>query len=222
MKDIKAVLFDFDGTLAVINIDFLLMRKEILEIIAAYGIPADGLSGLFALEMVEVGRELIVRRDPGLEDAYLRETSDLIRDMELKGARGGRLFSGVRQMLTALKAAGIRTGVVTRNCLEAVTEIFPDIHDFCGAVVTRETAGKVKPHPGHLIAALQHLRILPGDAAMVGDHPMDVQSGKTAGAFTVGVLTGYGDWASLREAGADLIIASAVELPDHLPALLPS
>ena len=216
MRPIEAVLFDFDGTLAVINIDFPLMRRSILEIILSYGIEADGLAELFVLEMIEAGRVRIVQRDPGLEEVYLKRASALVRDMELAGARRGELFSGVRQMLSALKSSGTQTGVVTRNCLDAVMEIFPDINDFCGIVVSREMAENVKPHPGHLMTALQRLQVSPAMAAMVGDHPMDVQSGKKAGVFTIGVLTGYADRAALSAAGADLIIDSAVELPKYL------
>jgi phosphoglycolate phosphatase-like HAD superfamily hydrolase len=37
-SNIKTIIFDFDGTLAKLNIDFDLMRKTILEIIFSYNI----------------------------------------------------------------------------------------------------------------------------------------------------------------------------------------
>jgi phosphoglycolate phosphatase-like HAD superfamily hydrolase len=37
-SNIKTIIFDFDGTLAKLNIDFDLMRKTILEIISSYNI----------------------------------------------------------------------------------------------------------------------------------------------------------------------------------------
>ncbi len=219
MKKFDSILFDFDGTLAVINIDFPMMRRSILDTIVSYGVDPDGLGNLFALEMMEAGREIIAREKPPLEKEYLERTENLIREIELEGAKTGQLFSGVREMLGQMKSCGIKTGVVTRNCLDAVTGLFPDIQQFCDIVVTRETAGKSKPHPDHLYAALKCLGTLPCEAAIVGDHPMDIQAGKTAGTFTIGVLTGYGSRETLQQAGADLIFQSAPELVRYLPQI---
>lgn len=222
MTRIEAILFDFDGTLAAISIDFPMMRRSILDIIVSYGIKPDGLADLFALEMVEAGREIIAVRDSGCEREYLRKTSKLIRDMEIQGAKEGRLFQETQSMLRNLRARGFKTGVVTRNCLDAITTIFPGIDRFCDTVVTRETPGRVKPHPDHLLAALDRLGTVPESAAVVGDHPMDIRSGKAAGVFTVGVLTGYGTAESLTLAGADLIVQSAAEILKHIsPSLRP-
>ena len=94
-------------------------------------------------------------------------------------------------MLTALKKRKIKAGVVTRNCQAAVTTVFPDIFDYFNTVITREMTSNVKPHPEHLLVALQSLGVAPESSSMVGDHPMDIKIGKHAGALTIGVLTGY-------------------------------
>ena len=120
-------------------------------------------------------------------------------------------------MLGDLETRNIKAGVVTRNCQEAVREIFPDIDSFCKVVITREFAGNVKPHPEHLRITLEKLGTAPEHSVMVGDHPMDISVGKKMGTYTVGVLTGYSGTDALREAGADLIIESAAEITDYLP-----
>ena len=51
---------------------------------------------------------------------------------------------------------------------------------------------------------LKQLDVPPGEAAMVGDHPMDIRAGKEAGLRTIGVLTGYSQAEALHRAGADL------------------
>jgi phosphoglycolate phosphatase len=84
--------------------------------------------------------------------------------------------------------------------------IFPDIRDYCDAVVTRDDTVRVKPHPDHIRAVLRILNEEPARSAMVGDHPMDVVVGKEVGALSVGVLTGYSGIADLKSAGADLIL----------------
>ncbi|MEA1935449.1 MAG: HAD family hydrolase [Thermodesulfobacteriota bacterium] len=214
---IEAVVFDFDGTLAKLNIDFSLMRKTVLDLTAAYNVPMDGLSKLFVLEMIEAGGELISIHNPGSEGGYIKTANKLISNIEIEAAKKGELLDGIKRMLGDLETRNIKAGVVTRNCQEAVREIFPDIDSFCKAVITREFAGNVKPHPEHLRITLEKLGTAPEHSVMVGDHPMDISIGKKMGTYTVGVLTGYSGTDALCEAGADLIIESAAEITDYLP-----
>ena len=214
---IEAVIFDFDGTLAKLNIDFSFMRKTVLDLTAGYNVPMDGLSKLFVLEMIEAGGELISIHNPGSEGGYTEKANKLISNIEIEAAKKGELLDGIRRMLGDLETRNIKAGVVTRNCQEAVREIFPDIDSFCKAVITREFADNVKPHPEHLRITLEKLGTTPEHSVMVGDHPMDISVGKKMGTYTVGVLTGYSGADVLHEAGADLIIESAAEITDYLP-----
>ncbi|MBN2538935.1 MAG: HAD family hydrolase, partial [Deltaproteobacteria bacterium] len=123
---------------------------------------------------------------------------------------------GTEEMLRELRRRHIKIGIVTRNCMDAIRQIFPDIDSRCDAVITREYTARVKPHPDHLLTALCSLDTAPEFAAMVGDHPMDITVGRDVGAYTVGVLTGYSEAAPLRQAGADLIIERAPDITRYL------
>jgi len=213
-RHLTTIVFDFDGTLARLNIDFADMRRRILDLIARFNIPSDNLDNLFALEMVEAGRRNIAQVFPGNERNFVDQAYTLIRDIEMEGAMGGELFSGVEAMLKNLRDHQIKIGVVTRNCIEAVTHLYPEIQTTCDAVITREATKNVKPHPEQLLIALTALDTEPRAAAMVGDHPMDITIGKDVGTFTIGVLTGYAHEALLREAGADLILEAATEVTE--------
>lgn len=212
---LEAIVFDFDGTLAKLNIDFAMMKKSLSELISSYGVPAGEFSDLFALEMIEAGRRWLTERSIN-RDGYAEKTSRLIRDIEMEGARQGGLIGGVREMLTGLSSRGIKTAVVTRNCREAVTALFPDIGSYCGAVITREETFRVKPEPEHLRIALASIGAVPPSSAMVGDHPMDIEIGKKVGTWTIGVLTGYYNREGLMDAGADLVIESASDILDYI------
>jgi len=203
---LKAVVFDFDGTLALLNIDFKEMRRDILDLAASYGISEDGLEHLFVLEMITEMRDRIGRRRPGHEGAFSGRALRLVADRELAGADNSLLFPGVKEMFVELRRRGIKTGILTRNCLEAVTAIFPEIGEYSDAVVTRDDTERVKPHPDHIRTVLRILNEEPARCAMVGDHPMDILVGKEVGALSVGVLTGYSGIADLKGAGADLIL----------------
>lgn len=214
---IRAVVFDFDGTLAKLNINFPQMRRAVFDLIESYHIPLDKLDNLFVLEMIDEAEALIALQHPGEKNHFKEHAHSLIANIELEAAKKGELMHGTRDMLRSLKSRKIKTGVVTRNCLAAVTYVFPDIHAYCDVVVTREMTRKVKPHPEHLLTALTLLDVPPECATMVGDHPMDIALGKEVGACTIGVLSGYSSSNDLIEAGADIIIATAAGIIDVLP-----
>lgn len=215
---LRGVIFDFDGTLAKLNIDFSIMRQEVLDLIAGYRIPLppNGWRNLFVLEMIAAGAGLVSQYQPGKEAEFTERAHARIADIEIKAAQQGALFTGTRDLLTALQKDGFKTGVVTRNCLAAVQTLFPDIDQYTPVVITREHTPHVKPHPGHLMTALDRLNMTPGQAAIVGDHPMDIQTGTAAGAFTIGVLTGYSGREALELAGADMILNAATDIPAML------
>ena len=49
---IETIIFDFDGTLAKLNIDFKQMRDAVLKLISSYGIARNYLQTDFVLEMI--------------------------------------------------------------------------------------------------------------------------------------------------------------------------
>jgi len=112
----------------------------------------------------------------------------------------------------------VACGIITRNCRQAVLRVFPDAETVVGVVLTRDDAPHVKPDPRHLLAALDILGASPERSLMVGDHPMDVATGKAAGTLTAGVASGRIDLAELGRAAPDFLATSVATL---LPMLLP-
>ncbi len=216
VRHIDAVIFDFDGTLAKLNINFSRMRTGILDLIEACQVPSDGLNDLLVLEMIDAAASLISIKNPQQEKIFVQRANDLIVNIEIEAATKGELICGTRDMLSLLKERKIKTGVITRNCQTAVSSVFPDIGEYCDVVLTREMTHNVKPHPEHLMQALKALEVDPEFASIVGDHPMDIKIGKGAGAFTIGVLSGYSSSRDLMEAGADIIISKAADIVDLL------
>jgi phosphoglycolate phosphatase len=214
--NLHAVVFDFDGTLALLNIDFAEMRRDILDLAASYRIPKDGLEQLFVLEMIAEIRHRIGPESSGRDVLFASLAMELVTDRELAGAANSLLFPGVREMFRELRGRGIKTGILTRNCIEAVDAIFPDVRDYSDAVVTRDDTPRVKPDPEHIRVVLRRLGQDPFRSAMVGDHPMDITVGKEVGALAIGVLTGYSNADDLKAAGADLIIESVSEITAYL------
>jgi phosphoglycolate phosphatase len=209
----SAILFDFDGTLAHLNVDFGAMKAGLLSLLNGYGLDTDPFKDLYALEMVEAASDMLKPERVADSNSLRTQGLALIKEIEMEGARKGCLFTGVEEMFRILKNRNIKTSIVTRNCFDAVNCIFPDIESRCDAVITREFTDQVKPHPGHLATALVRLNISKGEkTVMAGDHPMDINAGKAVGAYTIGVLSGYSTESLLRCAGADLIMERITDL----------
>ena len=186
----SAILFDFDGTLATLNVDFGSMRTGLLSLIQSYQLDAGRFKDLYALEMIDAATEALALVRPAAVPILREECLHLIRNVEMEGARQGMLFDGIRNMFRILRNKNIKTAVVTRNCFDAVSCIYQGIEVECDAVVSREFTQRVKPHPQHLITTLTLLGVEASQAVMAGDHPMDISAGKAVGAYTIGVLSG--------------------------------
>lgn len=74
-------------------------------------------------------------------------------------------------------------------------------------VVTCEDVSAAKPDPEMILAALDFAEVQASDAAMLGDHGVDMQSAQAAGVpMRIGITHGFDDAATLRAAGATVVI----------------
>ena len=200
------MVFDFDGTLAELNIDFSVMRTAVLNLMAQSELSGSGISHLPVLELIAAAGREIARQNPQSQKPFLDAALKIVIEMEMDAAQRGRLYASTRAVLSELRARSVQIGVVTRNCRSAVYTVFPDIDRYCQAVLTREDPPHVKPHPDHLRAMLKVLGVSATDAVMIGDHPMDIQLGRETGTDTIGVLTGHAGREMLLRERPDLII----------------
>jgi HAD superfamily hydrolase (TIGR01509 family) len=109
-------------------------------------------------------------------------------------------------------------GVVTTRSHEEASAFLDqhDLHDYFDLVVTRESTKHLKPNPEPILYAASQLGLSPEQCAMVGDTPVDILSARRAGAWSIGVLCGFGERYELERSGAHLILASTSDLLPHL------
>jgi phosphoglycolate phosphatase len=208
----KAVVFDFDGTLAVLNIDFPGMRERIFDLMRRSGIKEEAIQEKYLLEIIDEVYQILWEKNPSDAETFYREAHDILHQVEMKAAGKGRLIHGAAGTLRRLREKGVKVGIITRNCEDAVRKVFPDINEFCDVFVSRNSVKKVKPHPDHLTYVIKSLKISGGEAVMVGDHMIDIQAGKKVGMKTIGVLTGRTKKEEFEKAGADYVLTSVLEI----------
>lgn len=125
-----------------------------------------------------------------------------------------RPYPGIEPLLEALAERGVRLGVLSNKPDEATQDViaryFPEQP---WAYVRGHRSGTAaKPDPHAAIEATRTLGIPAERWLYVGDTSVDMQTGKGAGMFTVGVTWGFRSEAELREHGADAIIHEPAEL----------
>ncbi|GAA0796667.1 HAD family hydrolase [Faecalicatena orotica] len=123
-------------------------------------------------------------------------------------------YDGIMELLSKLKPAGIRMAVLSnkpdRDALSVVEEIFGT--DTFQWIQGQKEGVPRKPDPA---AALDIARKLQADASetlYIGDSEVDIATGRAAGMKTIGVSWGFRGREALREAGAELIMDSPLEI----------
>ena len=213
LSNYRAVLFDFDGTLAP-NLDLREMKRRVVEFTIEHtGIARDEIEILYAVELIDHTAAWLNERG-GSSDSYYQGAHELIKQIELDAARTIELYPDVRDVFASMKSRGLSIGIVTRNCTEAIEMMFPDVADYCDSVLTRDDVEHLKPDTRHLEQCLRELGSDGASAFMVGDGALDMSVGKALGMFCVGVLGGHNDRSTLEDAGADRIVARISELMD--------
>ena len=166
---LKAVLFDFDGTLTQPGaLNFVKMREAI-------GCPQEKavLEYIDAIEN-ENEKERIV---------------SLLEDFEMKGAEKSLPSSGVNELIRYIKGERLGIGILTRNGL---TPVLRALENFSGisrddfdTIITRNNPVKPKPSPEGVFLAADRMDVHPSEMIMAGDYLFDIQAGSRAGCTTI-------------------------------------
>lgn len=216
-KNIKAVIFDLDGTLLDTLTDLHLSVNAACE---AFGYKTHSREDVCRF----VGNgvyKLIERAIPGgADDEHFTDVLEYFKThyaehmYDHTGA-----YAGITDALSALKADGYKLAVVSNKFDAAVVELckryFPDTIEV--AAGENEAAGiRKKPAPDTVFAALRKLGCSNEEAVYVGDSDVDVQTAKNAGMPCISVLWGFRDRAFLEREGAEIFADTAAELVSRI------
>lgn len=211
---IKGVVFDFDGTLTELTLDFEHLRTEIEKVARQYVGDEDIKSqeGQYVIEMIY----WVEGRIGEQADSFRREAFVRLRELEMEASSGKDVYPYTRDVLRRLREKGMQIGVITRSHVDVLTLVFQDIKSYVDTIVTRDEVREVKPHPNHGTEVLRLLGVAPEEAILVGDHPTDVLAGKAVGMKTAGVLSGRTTREAFEKIGATYILEDIREVFDIL------
>ena len=189
---IKAVLFDFDGTLTKPGaLDFQLLKKTI-------NCPAD----TPVLEFIE---SLPTR-------SHKDDASAVLARFEKEAAAISIPNPGAQDLIHYLRSKSLAVGIITRNTLSSIKR-FKDIDlSTFDVVISRETPVRVKPSGDGITLAAGMLNIDVRQMIMVGDYIFDIHAGQKAGCITV--FIDYHPTSGAEKIDSDFIVTGFEEIKD--------
>jgi phosphoglycolate phosphatase len=218
MTVIKAVIFDLDGTLVTFELDVKACRTEVIQYLTEQGFPPSLFSMKeTAFDMLVKARKYMTTK--GIDEPKFPEIEkrvfSIVESFELKAARITEMFLGIPESLQALKDLSLKIALCTISGEKATKHILDrfGLTHFFDAVVMREDVPHVKPHPIHLEAVLEALKVGAHEAVLVGDSIKDVACANSLNVLAVGVTTGLSSMDDLTRSGANYIASSATEIP---------
>jgi len=183
---LKAVIFDLDGTLINSAICFKEMKSRIIRHLESRGVIHGLLNdGMLNFEITRLAVENLRLKSFSEEhiQRILGEASEIMNEIELGSLDGATLVEGVPGTLKALKAKGLRLGIITRGCREYAERILSrfGLRKYFDAVVARDDVDRPKPDPEHARQLLKALDVAAKDALFVGDHWSDAECARRSG-----------------------------------------
>ncbi len=208
MLRFRAVLFDFDGTLAD---SYAAITASVNHVLEHHGRPA--LEEAKVRLLVGHGLEHLMETVlPGIDPVV---AAKLYREHHPTVMRSHtRLLPGVADGLAALQKAGVKLGVCSNKpsyFTRALVDIL-ELTPYFGVVYGPDEAGAAKPDPAMVLQALDKLGVPKEEALYVGDMEVDIETGRRAGVETWVVPTGSHDEATLRAAGATRLFPTMTEI----------
>lgn len=101
---------------------------------------------------------------------------------------------GVVDTVQQLRKQGLKIGSTTGYTSQMMKQVLPKARELgyeADCVVTPDVTGASRPTPFMLYECMRRLNVYPPSAVVkVGDTVVDIQEGKNAGAWSIGILTG--------------------------------
>ncbi len=216
MKNIKAIIFDFDGTIAD-TIDAL--KHGINLTMHALGYPENTKEDV--LRNINNGARELIRRSLPLplqeDEEKVTEVLTLYRKMyDNVYMETETTYEGIPEVFTELHKRGYLLAILSNKPDAYMPPLAKALLPDGTYQISRgqRPGAAAKPDPECVFTLTDELGVSPSECALVGDSNVDMLTAKNAGLTAVGVTWGYRSEEVLRETGADFIVHTPLSLLD--------
>lgn len=160
-----AVVYDLDGTLVELDVDWERVTAEAAAVLSARGIDTAEMNLWDVLTTAE-------------EQGLRRKVEEVITDHEREGARSSRRLPIADELPVDVPAAvcSLNSEVACRIALE-----LHGLDSHITALVGRDTVEEEKPDPEPLLTAIRALDVEPSQSLFIGDTQRDRRTAQQAG-----------------------------------------
>lgn len=217
-SDVRAVLFDLDGTLIDSAPDLGAAADQMRVQRGLPSLPLETyrpMAGAGARGMLGIAFG-ITPEDASFNTLREEFFSNYERCMHQRTV----IFEGVETLIRHLCSQSVPWGVVTNKAQRftlPLTRGMP-LFNSARAIISGDTTAHAKPHPAPLLEAARQLNLAPEQCMYVGDDERDIIAGLAAGMPSIAATYGYlGTQADTMNWGAHAQINSPLELLQLLP-----
>jgi 2-phosphoglycolate phosphatase len=189
-SDVRAVLFDLDGTLLDTAPDMVGALNALRGEKSLAGLPYEAVRGGVSHGAARVVRTGFPDADPQHFVVLQRRFLEIYRTAL---SRETRLFPGMEEVLNTLAGWHIKTGIVTNKAAWLTEPLLEQLglRARFACVVSGDSVAEKKPHPLPLLHAAALAGIAPENCIYVGDAQRDVQAAHAAGVPALVASYGY-------------------------------
>ncbi|MDN7697742.1 HAD-IA family hydrolase [Burkholderia semiarida] len=208
---VRAVIFDFDLTLAYSSAAIVECTEYALQLLGAAGPTPAQIGAVIGLPLPQMFRSLTGEADSTRADAFARHFVARADEIMVPGTR---IYPEVPALLAALREQGLAVAIVSskfRYRIEAILER-NGLQPLVDVLVGGEDVQRHKPDPEGLVQALARLGLPAAAALYVGDHAVDAQAAERAGVPFVGAVSGMTPFDAWARAGKHAVQTHIGEL----------
>ena len=189
MTPSRAVLFDFDGTLADTAADLAAAVNRMRVEQGQEPMPPEKLRPFASAGARGLVHAAFGVKPGDAEYAAMRET--FLDFYAERICHQTKLFPGIPELLDELRVRGLRWGIVTNKATRFTEAIVSALRLKPDCVACGDTTPHLKPHPASLLHAAAQLELEPASCWYLGDDLRDMQAANAAGMRAVAVEWGY-------------------------------
>ncbi|TFG07994.1 MAG: HAD family hydrolase [Promethearchaeota archaeon] len=193
-NNIKAIVWDLDGTLIHFKIDWLRARREAIKILKSEGVPKKLLTIRNSiLDNVRLARAYFksVDHEPDKIEKIITEVDHVVNEIEYEAALEATAVNGIEQVLKYLQKKGLKQAIYTFNTNRNARTSLEKTNLICffDVIIGRDSVKNAKPHPEHLSLICKKLYVNPSDIIVIGDNHRDIEGAINVGAKSIAIKT---------------------------------